>query len=102
MHLKLLGSPLAHNRCIAPRLCEIQHHGFPQQIETVYLLDGARGGFDVVKHNKRLPFRLQVLLGDDVDDLAIFGEDRAERLLQLVDLDSFFEVADLCKQKYAR
>lgn len=95
MSIEFIRPTLSQDRRIAPRLRIIQHHRLLKQLEAIHLLNGASRCLDTVEDDKRLPLGLQVLLGDYLDDVAIFLEDLLQSFLQLVDLDAFFEVADL-------
>jgi hypothetical protein len=55
----------------------------------------SRGGRGVVEDDEGLAFGFEVGLCDEVDDVAVFGEDFAERGLEFVDLYFFFEVPDI-------
>lgn len=48
-----------------------------------------------VEDDKGLAFGFQVGFGDDVDDLAVLGEELGEGLFELLDFDALFEVADV-------
>jgi hypothetical protein len=55
----------------------------------------SRGGRGVVKDDEGLAFGFEVGLCDEVDYVAIFGEDFAEGGFKFVDLYFFFEVPDI-------
>lgn len=95
MPLKLLLVPLPLNRRITPRLRKVHLHRLPKQLEILDLLDRLLRARHIAEHHKRLPLRLQVGLGHDVDDLAVFTQELGERLLEGVDLDGLFEVLDV-------
>lgn len=95
MSLQLILSTLPQNCRIAPRFREIQHHRLIKELEPINLINGIRSRLNTIEDDKRLALGLQVSLRDDVDDVAIFREDFFKRFFQLVDFDSFFEVADL-------
>ena len=57
--------------------------------------DRSSGGRDVVEDDEGLAFSFEVGLRDEVDDVAVFGEDFAEGGFEFVDLYFFFEVADV-------
>lgn len=88
----LLGSELLHGR-IAPRPGQRHLHGLLEQVEAVGLLCGLLGRVGVVIDNEGLAFRLQVCLGDDVDDIAELGEDLVQGILEGVDFDALLEVS---------
>lgn len=89
----LAGIPF-HSR-VAACLGEREYHGLVEERERLDFLDGlfCRGGG--VEDNESLTFGFEVLLGDEVDDGAVLGEDGGEGLLKEWDLDRFFKVADL-------
>jgi hypothetical protein len=53
------------------------------------------GGQGVVEDDKSLAFGFEVGLRDEVDNVAVFGEDFAEGRFEFVNLYLFFEVADV-------
>ena len=95
MNLQFILPTLSQNRRIAPRLGEIQHHRLIKEVEPIDLINGIRSRLNAVEDDKCLALGLQIGLRDDVNDVAIFREDFLKRFFQLVDFDSFFEVADL-------
>jgi len=70
-------------------------HRLIKKLETLHLLDRLLRALYTVEYDKRLAFCLQVRLCDDVDDLAILGEELGERFFQLGNFDVLFEVADV-------
>lgn len=80
---------------VALRLRIIQRHGLVEEIEPLNLVYSERRGLHTVENDECLPLCFQVLLGDDVDDVAIVAENVAKSLLQLFDFDALFEVSDL-------
>jgi hypothetical protein len=78
---------------VAPGSGQRQVHGLLEQLEALDLVDGGLGGLGLVEDDKGLALGLEVGLGDDVDDVAILGEDGAQGFLEDVGLDALFEVA---------
>lgn len=95
MRLQLLRAALHLHRLIAARLGLGQAHGLVKQREAVRLVNRLGGAGLIVKDDKRLALGLEVLLGDNVDDLAKLGEDGAQRARQGLNLDPFFEILDV-------
>lgn len=93
LKLILVARPL-HTR-ITPRLGKRQLHRLVEQLEALHLLNRLLRALHAVEHNERLALRLQVRLRDNVDDLAIFGEQLGQRFFELGDFDVLFEVADV-------
>ena len=93
MALKLLIVAEALHRSIAAGARERELHGPTEELEALDIVDGFLGGVDRVEDHKGLALRLEVRLGHNVDDLAIFGEELCQRLLELRDLDRLLEVA---------
>lgn len=87
----LLSSKLLHC-CIAPGPGQRHLHGLLKQVEAIGLLCSLLGRIGVVIHNKGLTFRLQIGLGDDIDDIAELRKDLAEGILEGVNLDALLEV----------
>lgn len=80
---------------IAARPGQGELHGLLEQLEALDLLDGAEGRLGLVEDDKGLALGLEVRLGDDVDDVAVLGEDDLEGLAQRLRLDALLEVADV-------
>jgi hypothetical protein len=55
----------------------------------------SRGGRGVVEDDEGLAFGFEVGLCDEVNDIAVFGEDFAEGGFEFIDLYFFFEVPDI-------
>lgn len=68
-------------------------HGLVEELEALDLLHGAQGGLGAVEDDEGLALSLQVRLGDDVDDVAILGEDGLKRCAQRLGLNALLEVA---------
>jgi len=68
-----------------------------EDVEALQLIDRILRRVDRVVHDEGLAFRFEVLLGHDVNDVAILGEDLAEGVDQDGDLDVFIEVFYLCR-----
>ena len=95
MALELLIARSALHESITPSLRKRQLHRLAKKVETLHILDTLLRALHIIKHNERLAFRLQVCLGDYIDDLAIFGEQLFEGIDKLAGLDALFEVADV-------
>lgn len=67
-------------------------HGLIEQLETLDLFDGLKGGLGLFKYNEGLALGLQVRLGDDIDDVSILGEDGSQSGLQSFGLDALLEI----------
>lgn len=93
--LKLVVVPCSLDGGIAsgPGQCDL--HWLLEELEPLDLFDGLDGGLGVVEDHKCLALGLQVLLGDNVDDISIFGEDGLERLSERLRLDALLQVADV-------
>lgn len=89
----LAGIPF-HSRVTAC-LSEREHHGLVEERERLDFLDGLFCCGGGVEDNESLAFGFEVLLGDEVDDGAVLGEDGGEGLLEEWDLDGLFKVANL-------
>lgn len=59
------------------------------------LLDGALGRFHIIEHDEGLALGLEVRLGDEIDDIAVFREDVRQGFFELVDFDPLLQVANL-------
>lgn len=93
VRVKLFLVARLEDRGIAPGPRQRQVHGLLEQLEALDLVDSGLGGFRLVEDDKGLALGLEVGLGDDVDDVAVLGEDGAQGLLEDVGLDALFEVA---------
>lgn len=95
MLIEILLSALAFDGGVALGLGKLAFHLLAGELEPVEVFDGLLGGFGVVEDDEGLALAPQALLGDDVDNGAIFGKDLAERLGQVRDFELLFEVFDL-------
>lgn len=90
--LQLVLSTFSQHRRIAPCLGKVQLHRLVEELEAIHLVDGAHRGVDIVENDERLAFGFQVRLGNQIDDVAILGEDLAEGFLELGRFYSLLEV----------
>lgn len=90
--LKLVLVPIANHGRIALGPGDGEVHGLVPELEALDVLDGLGDGFGVVVDDKGLALGLEVLLGHDVNDVAIVGEDDLERVDQVGELDALLEV----------
>jgi hypothetical protein len=81
---------------------ECKSHRLVEEVEPLQRINGILRSIDRVEDDERLAFGFEVLLGDDVDNVAEFAEDVAERGGQGGDFDAFVEVADLFVEHHAR
>lgn len=91
LELVVIARALDSRVTLSPR--ESYLHRFLKELEALNIIEGLLGTLDIGEYDECLALRLQVRLGHDVDDLAIFGEELAQSLDQLRDLDPLFEVA---------
>jgi hypothetical protein len=61
----------------------------------VDVLDGSLGSLGRIENDEGLALGLEVRLGDDIDHVAILGEDGAQRLLEGLGLDALFQITDV-------
>lgn len=80
---------------IAPRLGKVEQHRLLEELEPLNLLDGALGRFHLVEHDEGLALGLEVRLGDEIDDIAVFREYFRQRFFELVDFNPLLQVANL-------
>lgn len=83
------------NSGIRPRLCEVQVHLAPEQVEALEVVDGILRAVHIVVDDEGLALALQTLLRDDVDDGAELVEEAVQRFDQSWDLDGLVEVANV-------
>jgi hypothetical protein len=95
MRLESLLAIFFLNSLVGAGFGEGEGHGFLEEIKALQRIDGILRGIDRVEDDECLTFRFEVLLGDNVDDVAEFAKDVAERGGQGGDFDAFVEVADL-------
>lgn len=70
-------------------------HLLAEHIKVLKLVDRTLRRIHRVVDDESLAFALQTLLRNDIDDVAIFGEDIAESFDEGWDLDLLVEVSDL-------
>ena len=95
VRLKGLGAVLLLDRRIAPTLRKLDSHRLVVQIEALKHLHGLGGLIGGVVDDEGLAAGLEVLLGDDVDDLAELAEDLLQAVDERWDLDLLVEVLDV-------
>jgi hypothetical protein len=90
IELLLITGP--RNRRIASGTGKGELHRLLKDLESLDLIYGCLGRFGVLKDDEGLALSLEVGLSDNVDDVAILGEDSSESLRQDVWLDALFKV----------
>jgi len=80
---------------ITPCACKCQNHWLVEQWKRLDFANCILSGLGTVENHEGLAFRLERLLGDDVDDGTVLAEDGLQRLFQRGYFDGFFEVTDL-------
>jgi hypothetical protein len=83
------------HRRIRPRLCKVQAHLAPEQVEALQVVDSVLRAVHIVVDDEGLALALEALLGDDVDDGAELVEEAVQSFDQGRDLDALVEVADV-------
>lgn len=91
--LELLVVTSSFDGCVASCLREGQLHRLIKELESLDFVYGLLGGLNIVENNESLTLGFQVSFGDNIDDFTIFGKELAQSFLQLLDLDSLFEIA---------
>lgn len=74
MSLQFIISALAQDRRITLRLRIVQDHRLIEKLEAIHILNSAGRGLHAIEDNERLPLGLQVLFGDNLNDIAEFRE----------------------------
>lgn len=95
MRLKLLLTASRLHDRITPCLRELEHHRLLKQTKPLHLTYCILRSLRGIKDDKCLPFRLQVLFSDDIEDGAVLREDGFERSFEKWYFYRFFEVPDL-------
>lgn len=95
MTFKLILIPDSLDTRITPGPRKRQLHRLVKQLKALNLFDRLLRALNTIKHDERLTLRLQVRLCDDIDDLAILGEEFGQSFFELRDFDVLFEVADV-------
>lgn len=93
MCVKLLLVASLHHGGIAPGARQRKMHWLLEELEALDVLDGCLRRLGAVEDDKGLALGLEVRLGHDVNHVAIFGKDGAERFLERFRLDALLEVA---------
>ena len=81
MCLEVFCAALPLHRGVAFSPCIIQQHRLIEQLKPLDLLDRSLSSFGLVKDYKSLAFRFEVRLGDNVNDIAVLGENFGEGFL---------------------
>jgi hypothetical protein len=79
-------------RLVAPRPRHGEFHRLVEEIESLNLLDGLLRTLWVVEDDKGLSLGLDILPGQDVDDVAELREDDLEGIRECLRLDAFLQV----------
>lgn len=80
------------NCFVTPRTGQRDSHRLVEELKALCFFHRQFGTLSIFEDNKGLSFCLEVLLGDDVDDIAEFREDSPKRLRQRLELDAFLEI----------
>lgn len=70
-------------------------HGLVEQREALSFLHGSARAFWIVKDDEGLTFRLQILLRDDIDNIAKLGEYGSQGFCERLNLDALFEILNV-------
>lgn len=81
MTLKLLIIAHPLHGSITPRPRKRQLHLLAKQLKALHLIDGLLRAVYAVEDDECLSLRLEIRLGNDLDDGAIFAEELVEGLL---------------------
>ena len=92
---KIVFSALPEHGRIALRFRVVEDHRFVEQLEPLDLLYCPFSGLHFIEDDESLTLGFDIFLGYQVDDVAIFGENFTQGLLELVDLDMFLKVLNL-------
>lgn len=84
-----------HHGGIAAGAGKGELHRLVEELEALDVLDGGLGSLGCVEHDESLALGLEVRLGDDVNHVAILGEDGAQGLLEGLGLDALLQVTDV-------
>jgi hypothetical protein len=89
-----VGALHAHQR-VAGRASVLEHQRLVEQLETLDVLDGARGRVDTVEHHEGLSLALQAALSHHLQDCSILAKQCLQRRHQRLELDALIDVTDL-------
>ena len=95
MRLQALVSVLPLHGSIRPRLCKVQVHLLPEEVEALKFVDRILRAVHIVVDDESLSFALEAFLRDNLDNGAELVEEFVERFDQGGDLDVLVEVAGL-------
>jgi hypothetical protein len=93
--LQALFSVLSLHSLVRPRLCKVQAHLLPEEVEALKVVDRILRAVHTVVDDEGLSLALETLLRDDFNNVAEVVEESMKRVDQGRDLDVLVEVADL-------
>lgn len=95
MCLESIVTVLSFHSRIGSCLGELQANVLSEELEALKFIDRRLCTLNRVVHDKSLAFCLQILLRNDIDDVAVFGEHAMEHFDEFGDLCAIIEIADL-------
>ena len=93
--IKLVLVARLQHGSIAPGAGQGDLHRLVEELEAVDVGDRGLGRLGGVEDDKGLTLGLEVGLGHDVNHVAIFGKDGAQRLLERFGLDALLQITDV-------
>lgn len=76
-----------------------QAHWLLKEVKALQVPNGSLRGLGAVEDDERLALRPKVRLGDNIDDIAVLGENVSQGLPQRFGLDALFEVLHVYPKK---
>lgn len=67
-------------------------HRLAEELESINLLNSASCAFGIIENDESLTLGLQILLGNDIDDVAELREYCPQGIRQSLELDALFQV----------
>lgn len=93
--LKLLFADIHRHGLVALGARQCQPHGLVKELESLDFVNGFLRTVRILKDDKSLTLGLEVLLGNNIDNIAKLGKDGSQSLGNRLDLDAFFKVLDV-------
>lgn len=92
MGLELIWGTVESYGLVASAASECRLDGLAEKLEAICPFNGILSAFWLIKHNESLTFRLKVLFGHNVDDIAKLAEDCSQGFGKHIELHTLLEI----------
>lgn len=93
--LKLFLATVQGHGLVTTGSCERDSHGLVEQLEPLDFFNGIARAFCIIENDESLSFGLQILLDDNIDDIAKFGKQGSQGFSERFKLNALFQILDV-------